>query len=61
MNMQSSHWASITNKKLASPAGLGQEQVITAWTIDYINVKHWDVVTHPCPEFNGGLLERRQG
>ena len=28
------------------------------WSIDYIHVKQWDVITHPCPNFNGGLVRQ---
>ena len=29
---------------------------IRTWINNYIHVKLWFVITHPCPNFNGGLL-----
>ena len=30
---------------------------IRRWISNYIHVKQWDVITHPCPNFNGGLIK----
>ena len=31
---------------------------IRTWLINYIHVNPWDVITHPSPKFNGGLVNR---
>ena len=33
--------------------GPGQGWIIKAWTINHTHVKHWDVIAHPRPNFNG--------
>ena len=30
---------------------------VKAWIHNYIYVKQWDVITHPCPKVNGGLTQ----
>ena len=30
---------------------------IKAWISDYSHAIHWDVITHPSPSFNGGLVQ----
>ena len=29
----------------------------STWMNNYIHVKQWDVITHPCPNFNSGLVK----
>ena len=31
--------------------------VMRAWMNDNIHIKQWDVITHPCPNFNGDLIK----
>ena len=26
------------------------------WIGNYVHVKHWDIITHPCSKFNSGLV-----
>ena len=30
---------------------------IMTWVNNYIHVNHWDVITHPCRNFNGGWIK----
>ena len=45
---------------LASLSPLYQQisiEITDAWLSNHFNCLAWDVITHPCPKFNGGLTK----
>ena len=50
---------STSRKKFQRPEGqcVKLSCIFSSWISNHIHIKLWDVITHPCPNFNGSLFK----